>query len=162
MRLRPPLARARLARSLFLAFALLLTVAAGPFVRDVAASKIWCRTDPVVMVDGHLSDIFVSGPLDAILRVTGPNQVVVTVPAGVDAWLAIADLGFGRGTTVSFAESEALERTDDGVEAIISVYVPARYAMPVRVEVAPRLIGLLNPIMAEGVANQWIVVEAVL
>jgi hypothetical protein len=146
---------------LLLTLLLLLTVAAGPFAQSASASKAWCRTDPVISVNGYVSDVFVSGPLTALLQVTGPTEIVVTVPVGVDAWLVLADLGFGRGTNVTFEESHSLENSTQGAEVRIEVYVPSRDdAMPVRVEVAPRLLGLLSPVSAEGTANQWIVVMA--
>jgi len=141
--------------------ALLLGILAiSTAVAPAAASKCWCRTDPVVLVGGQLADVFVSGPLDAPLLVTGPTQIVVTVPVGVDAYLLLGDLGFGRGTTVSFAEASDLEVSPQGIELRIATYVPALDdAMPVRVEFAPRLIGILWPDAADGTANQWIVFE---
>lgn len=142
---------------------LLLIIAAGPFARPAAASKAWCRTDPVIMVDGYLSDIFVAGPLTALLTVTGPTQIVVTVPVGVSAWQVLPDLGFGRGTNVTFQESPSLTKTSRGAEVQVAVYVPSSDPeMPVRVEVAPRLLGLLWPVSADGTANEWIVVMAYL
>src|SRR5687768_1966936 len=122
-----------------------------------SATKGWCRTDPVVLIGGQVADIFVSGPLTAPLLVTGPNQVIVSVPVGVPAHLVLADLGFGRGTLVEFRESHALRVTDEGVEVRIDVYVPATdSAMPVRVEFAPHVIGILWPSQVEGTANSWV------
>ena len=134
---------------------------AAPTADQAAASKSWCRTDPIVLIDGHVTDIFVAAPLTAPLLVTGPTQVVVTVPSGVDAWLVLADLGLGRGEEVSFEESDEIRETRQGVEVRVAVYVPATDdAMPVMVEVAPRLLGILWPDRAEGVANEWVVVES--
>jgi hypothetical protein len=65
------------------------------------AGRAWCRTDPLVRIGGDLADIFVAAPPKALLVVTGPNEVVVTVPKGVPARLILADLGFGRGEKVS-------------------------------------------------------------
>jgi hypothetical protein len=126
------------------------------------AHRTWCRTDPVVAIGGAVADVFVAGPLAAPLYVTGPTQVVVTVPVGVDAWLVLSDLGFGRGEVVGFAQSAALQVTDDGIEVQVQVYVPADRAMPVLVEFAPRLIGILWPDSAEGTANSWITLGTVL
>jgi hypothetical protein len=147
----------------FLLVALLLvmfTAFSGPLTQSASASKAWCRTDPLISVDGYLTDVFVAGPLDAVLHVTGPTEIVVTVPVGVDAWLVLADLGFGRGTNLTFEESSSLAKTWDGVEIQVAVYVPASDdAMPIRVEVAPRILGLLWPASAEGTANEWIVMR---
>ena len=128
---------------------------------EAAAYRTWCRSDPIVMIDGVLVDIFVSAPPDAPLNVTGPTEVVVTVPRGVDAVLVVTDLGFGRGERVRFEESGALKASEDGIEVRVEVYVPSRDDdMPVLVEFAPRIIGLLAPTSAEGTANYWIRLEA--
>ncbi len=124
---------------------------------EVTASRVWCRTDPVVSIDGQLADIFVAAPL----RVTGPNRVLVMVPVGVDAELVATDLGFGQGTNVAFAESAALRTTARGFQVRIRVYVPARDAMPVRLEFAHRLGQLLSPATARGTANTWVTLQAV-
>jgi hypothetical protein len=127
--------------------------------RGAAARRAWCRTDPIVVIDGTIVDIFVSAPLgdlvQALLTVTGPNKIVVTVPSGVNAWLLLSDLGFGRGNTVSFAESADLQRTADGIQVRVDVYVPAKGSFPVRVDFAPRILGILSPESAEGVTNAW-------
>ena len=131
-----------------------MLVAAAP---RATASKGWCRTDPVVMIAGEVVDIFVSAPFDAPLHVTGPTEVVVTVPVGVDAQLVATDLGFGQGVEVTFAESARLKATANRIEVKTAVLVPATdSAMPVRVEFAPRVVGLLAPAEAEGTANSWV------
>jgi hypothetical protein len=133
-----------------------LLLAAG--TRETLAGRTWCRTDPLVIIGGVLADVFVSGPLSAPLKVTGPNRIVVTVPKGVPALLVLNDpIGFGRGNNFRFAESRKLRQTDEGIEIKIEVFVPARSdAMPVRVEFAPRILGLLWPESAAGNANAWV------
>jgi hypothetical protein len=124
---------------------------------EVGAIKNWCRTDPVVAIDGELADIFVAAPVEAPTLVTGPNEVVVIVPRGVPARVILNDLGFGKGTETAVEESRALRETEHGIEVVIKVRVPARDDdMPVRVEFAPRVVGILWPESAEGVANEWI------
>lgn len=147
----------RIARGRFLLLPIvMLAVLLGPLAQNASASKAWCRTDPVVVIDGNITDIFVAGPLKALLVATGPTEIIVTVPTGVDAWLLLADIGFGRGVNVSFAESSSLSTTRNGVEIEVAVFVPASEAIPVRVEVASRVLGLLWPATAEGSANEWI------
>ncbi len=120
----------------------------------------WCRTDPAVAVDGHLANVFVSGPLDAPLLVTGPTHIVVTVPPGVDTILVASSLGFGQGEIVEFAESPSLKATAESIDVRIKVYVPATDdTMPVLVEFAPEVVGILAPSAAEGTANTWISVK---
>jgi hypothetical protein len=120
------------------------------------AGRGWCRSDPVVLIDGILADVFTSGPLDALLTVTGPTQIVITTPKTVTISLAIPGLGFGRGERVRFERSGKLERTNDGIELKIAVLVPAKNDFPVTVDFAPRLLGILKPESADGRANDWI------
>jgi len=128
-----------------------------------AASVGWCRSDPVIMVDGDVADIFVSAPLDALLKVTGPTQIVVSTPADVDAVLIVSTLGFGRGEIVEFEQSKRLKVSDEGIELQIQVFVPATDdQMPVLVEFAPRLVGILAPVASQGAANDWISFRVVL
>lgn len=135
-------------------------------VQGTDAQRAWCKTDPIVVIDGATADIFVSAPLgsllQAVLTVTGPNQIVVTVPQGVNAWLLLSDLGFGRGNVVTFAQSPNLRVTADGIEVRVATYVPATGSFPVRVEFAPRLLGLLSPASAEGTTNTWITLTTTL
>ncbi len=152
---RPTVACAAL--GLVLALVLALVVLALAPARDTAAAVQWCRTDPVVSIGGDVADIFVAAPFDAPLKVTGPNQVVVVVPNGVPAHLVLKDLGFGKGEEVTFQESAKLKATEDGIEVVVKVMVPASEDdMPVRVEFAPRVVGVLQPASAEGTANEWV------
>jgi hypothetical protein len=129
-----------------------------------AAGVGWCRSDPLVAIGGEVADVFVAAPPDAPLRVTGPTQIVVTVPKrGVSAELVLATVGFGHGEEVTFVESSHMKVTDAGIGVRIDVFVPANDdAMPVRVEFAPRVVGILNPAAAEGVANTWVTVATAL
>jgi hypothetical protein len=129
----------------------------GQVAPSAGAMRMWCRTDPVVAIDGDLADVFVSGPLEAPTLVTGPNQIVITVPEGVHAKLVASTLGFGFGEVVTFEESRRLRATARGIELKVAVYVPATDdAMPVLVEFAPRIVGILQPASAEGTANAWV------
>jgi hypothetical protein len=69
----------------------------------------------------------------------------------------LKDLGFGKGEEVTFQESAKLKATEDGIEVVVKVMVPASEDdMPVRVEFAPRVVGVLQPASAEGTANEWV------
>lgn len=136
-----------------------LTVSAAP----ISAGHGWCRSDPLVQIDGRIVNIYVTAPLSAPLKVTGPTQVVVTTPPGVDSYLILSDLGFGRGEIVTFETSPALKTTEQGIEVKVAVFVPASdSSMPVGVEFAPEVIGILAPARAEGIANKWVVLKTVL
>jgi hypothetical protein len=117
----------------------------------------WCRSDPVIMVNGNTADMFVSAPADALLVVTGPTQIVVTTPPEVDAVLIVSTLGFGRGENVEFEQSRSVKIRDEGIELQIRVFVPATDdQLPVVVEFSPRLTDILSPVTSEGTANEWI------
>lgn len=140
-----------------LALAALALVLAVP---GATAGHGWCRSDPLLSIDGDLADLFVLAPLEAPLLVTGATEIVVTVPKDVRIKLSVAGPGFGRGENVRFAESSALRRTAEGMEITVKAYVPARDdAMPVRLEFAPRVVGILWPASAEGTANAWVTLK---
>ena len=126
--------------------------------QGVAASNQWCRSDPVVVINLiNVADIFVSVPIDDLFEVTGTTQIVVTTPPDVSIALATPGLGFGYGETVTFRTSPSLHTTPQGIELRIKVLVPATDdAMPILVEFAPRIIGILAPTSAEGTANSWV------
>jgi hypothetical protein len=155
----PPEVRTLTRRAALAGFPAALAALAAT-ARGAEARRAWCRTDPIVVIGGALADVFVSAPLgslvQAVLSVTGPNEIVVTVPQGVNAWLLLSDLGFGRGNTVSFAQSADLQQTDSGIQVRVEVFVPAKTSFPVRVDFAPRLLGILNPVSVEGSSNTWI------
>jgi hypothetical protein len=138
---------------------LVLMVSAAP----VSAGFGWCRSDPVVLIDGHIVDIWVTAPLLAPLMVTGPNTIVITTPPEVDSQLVLKTLGFGKGEVVRFETSPRLKVSEQGMEVEVAVYVPATdSSMPVGVEFAPDLVGILMPARAEGTANSWVVLDTVL
>ena len=70
-------------------------------MRSAEASRGWFQSDPVILIGGKLADITYDAPLDALLKATGPTQVVVTVPYGVQASLVLAGPGFGWGERVA-------------------------------------------------------------
>jgi len=122
-----------------------------------SASVGWCRSDPIVKFETELADIFVAAPPDVVLKVTGSTEIVVTVPEGVSAGSVTLGKGFGRGESITIVPSPELQITTLGIEVRIDVFVPATDDdMPIRVEFAPRVVGILSPAFAEGVANTWV------
>ena len=120
------------------------------------ASRGWCRSDPFIVIEGAVVDIFCTAPLEAPWSVTGPTEIVVSVPVGVSAALVVKGVGFGRGEVVHFEEKSRLKQLADGIELEVGVYVPANRELPIGVEFARNLVGILTPTTAEGVTNQWI------
>ena len=57
-------------------------------------------------------------------------------------------------------QSPRLWVTQDWIQVSIKAFVPANDdEMPVDVEFAPRVVGLLAPDRAQGLANDWIVLK---
>ena len=141
----------RFSVSLLLGMLALLLVSA-----PASAGRAWCRTDPIMIINGNIADLFISSSLLAPFQVTGPTQVVVTLPQGVSI-LAIPDLGFLHGEKITVKHSDDLQVTQKGIELMFDVYVPAKStALPVTVDFAPRILGILWPTSASGTSNQWI------
>jgi hypothetical protein len=141
-----------------LACSILTLVLAVP---GTSAGVGWCRDDPVVVIDGQIADIFVSAQFEDVPEVTGATEIVVSTPVGVDVALAVAGPGFGHGEHVSFTESRSLKVTAEGIEVRIKVWVPARSdTMPIRVEFASHVVGVLQPAATEGNANEWITLRS--
>jgi hypothetical protein len=120
------------------------------------AVRGWCRSDPLIAVEDVLVDIFCLAPPTTPLHVTGPTEIVVSVPVGVRTALIVAGVGFGRGERVRFKEERRLKQSAAGLQVKVEVYVPADRKLPIEVEFAPRIVGILNPDRAEGVTNNWI------
>ncbi len=65
----------------------------------------WCPRDPIVSLNGHEVQIWVSIPEEYQAAVTGPVEVLVAVPKGVHSEVVFTDEGFnGHGETVEFRE----------------------------------------------------------
>src|SRR4051812_41295843 len=77
------------------------------------AGRAWCRLDPTFMVDGYRGNVYVSGLIDRKYDVTGPTDLIFTVPVGVTSQLVDADQGFGKGYNVTHATSSKLRNRSD-------------------------------------------------
>ncbi len=138
----------------------LAVAASGLAIPSASAGfRGWCRTDPLISLDGELANIFVSAPLQMLARNNGPVEYVVTVPEDVRAHLILIGVGFGRGERCRFETSRKLRKTDEGIELKIAVTVPAKTDLPLALEFAPRVLGLLWPESAEGRSNEKVVMR---
>jgi len=155
-----PQRRARLLSSIA-ALALLTALFAG--LGTASAGRAWCRTDPLLVINGQVADVFVAGPLNAVTQVTGPTKINIYVPADAGLIVAVPDLGFLHGTDMKVIRSQDLHVSPSGrIPLRIEVYVPAKDTnMPVAVEFAPRILGILNPVRVEATANEWIKLNVV-
>lgn len=130
--------------------------AVGATALGVDAARGWCRTDPLILIDGELADIFVTAPLEMLLQATGPTEYVVTLPKGVNGTLLLAGPGFLKGEKLRFEHSRKLKKTRSGIQIKVAVHVPAQEDLEIGLEFAPRILGILNPERAEGFANSWV------
>jgi len=141
-----------------LAFAFMLQTAA-----PASASIGWCRSDPVVVLDLAVADVFVSAQLSDLTKITGATEIVIVIPSTVQTVVGIPTLGFGYGEHIQFELSNGLKATSSGIELRVKVFVPSTdSSMPIQVEFAPRILGILAPSTAQGYANSWITFKAVL
>jgi hypothetical protein len=146
------------AHFLVVALAILATLVTGS---TVEAGKGWCRVDPIFIIDGQITDVFVGSDLSALLSTTGPITMILTVSPDTQAVKLISDLGFGRGYDISIETSEALVKTETHTPVQIEVYVPAtRDSLPISVYFSPRLLGILSPVSVDGHANSWITLNS--
>jgi len=89
-----------------------------------AGGILWCKSDPVVSLNGRLVDITAALPLEYVLLVTGPTQIQIQTPPGVERFVVISDLGFnGYGTEVTFVDGGGVIK-DDEIPTTIRVTVP--------------------------------------
>lgn len=152
-----PMSRRASRRSLLTAAgAAALGLAAAP----AGAYRGWCRTDPLVLIDGTtLADIFVAvdNPVEMVFESTGPVEYTIALPKGVSGKLLAKGVGFGHGERVEFASSRRLKRTKAGIAVRIAVRVPCRGDYPLAVEFAPQVVGLLNPDRVLGRTNERVI-----
>lgn len=91
------------------------------------------------------------------LQVGGSTEVVMPVPKGVDGKLVRSSPRFGHGVNETFGHSRRREVGRRGMEVKSRVLVPADDdTMPMRVEFAPQVVGVLSPMSAERTANRWL------
>jgi hypothetical protein len=125
------------------------------------SSHGWCSSDPVVLIGDTMTHITLSAPANAPSRVTGSNEIVVTIPDTLSGVVVSPGPGFGRGESVSVVLSPDLQATSDWIEVTIQVFVPASDdTMEIGVEFATLDAGLLAPTHIHGVANSWITMSA--
>ena len=121
--------------------------------QSAGAIITWCKSDPIVEIDGKRMHVYVSGPTDLLAEVTGPTMVEIQVPTGVPVSLVSTDPGFGYGWDVRFAESDKLRVTERGIEVRVSTYVPANVTVKVLTEVADGSDVVLSNVM--GLTTTW-------
>ena len=112
-------------------FGIMAAITAALFVlvvSPVAAGWQWCPRDPIVALNGQEVQIWVSIPEQYESAVTGPVQVDIRTPRGVEQEVIFTDEGFnGFGEEVSFFERGLLR--GDEMDVDVRVRVPYNRAM---------------------------------
>lgn len=94
------------------------------FVRPVGAGVTWCKTDPVVMLDGVIVDISSAIPLEYVPLVNGPVVYEVQTPKETSRQLILNDLGYnGHGSIVKFTNGNGVVR-DSNIPVRVTVHIP--------------------------------------
>lgn len=138
------------------ALALLLALQADP----AWAARTWCRRDPVFRIGTQIVVLHVSSDKAMFDAATGPVVLGVTGPAGVTNQLLATDNGFGYGYAVTAQTAGTLAATDVSLPVMVDAYAPATdAALPVEIDIVPRGRGLVRAGMAQGLANNWIVLQ---
>jgi hypothetical protein len=83
----------------------ILAVPTGLSLRDeAAAGRVWCRTDPDVLLEGTFVRVDVAVPEEFVHLVNGPTWLRFNLPSAVDRQFVWADAGFnGLGYDVTFS-----------------------------------------------------------
>ena len=123
--------------------ALIGLLAVLPLALPVQA-VLWCKTDPVVRLNGTQVHILVALPEEYVPYVTGPTEVEIKTPKGVVRELLFTDPGFnGHGEVVHFNDLRGTVRSKT-FPTEIRVKVPidkgllgSGVTVPVQVEVIP-------------------------
>ena len=89
----------------------------------VEAGRLWCKADPVVSIDDRIVSISLAIPLEYLLLVDGPTIIEITVPESVDRLVVVNDVGFLRGSIITFKHGGVVQ---DGqipvrIEASVSI-----------------------------------------
>jgi hypothetical protein len=135
-----------------LALALMLVLQ----VQNASAGIGWCRTDPLITVDGHSGHVYIESTEQMFSSATGPILIEVRIPVGTSASAVPLDYGFGRGYAITFKEDDRLYSRGSYVEVRVRANVPAiDGSLPVKVTFHS-VDQVQQDSIKSGTANDWI------
>ncbi len=112
-------------RRLLVPILVLLLVTLIP-VPHAGATAIWCKSDPVVRLNGTVVDITIGIPLEYIALVDGPVRYEIRTPRSTTRQLLVSGPGFnGYGEEVFFTDG-------DGV--VVNNQIPTRILVTVPID----------------------------
>jgi hypothetical protein len=109
-------------------------VGVGPAYAGVS----WCRTDPVVRLDGKQVQILVGIPEQYQTLVNGPTEIELRTPKGLPRELLYLDEGFnGMGEDFSFGNlsNDYMDHDSFWIKLEVRVPIQTSDTVPVQVEV---------------------------
>jgi hypothetical protein len=148
--------------------------------REAAASRGWCRTDPVIELRtpdgrrGNQAAIYLSAKLEEYEFNNSSGDIVIEHPKDAKTNKLWEDPNgyLGQGISTNFAINERLRFGRRAMDVRVRVYIPAsRNDMAIKLEWAPGPIGwdadgspLPAPVIASasGYANRWITISSTL
>lgn len=124
--------------------------------QGVEAGITWCRTDPIITVNGKKFHVYVLSTQAMFTQRTGPTEIIVKYPQGTTATgqLLPNDNGFGLGYNLNLQPTSGLSKDGTRFQIKVAVRVGANDSnLPVRME-ARRTDGSLLA-SKEAKANNW-------
>lgn len=124
---------------------------------DAAAGITWCRTDPVVTLNGKKFHIYVLSTQEMFTSRTGPTEIIVEYPQGVKATGSLLpnDNGFGLSYNLNLHSVSGLSYTSTKYQVRVAVRVGANNcSLPVRMEANRASDGVLVG-SAQAYACNW-------
>ncbi len=126
------------------------------------AGLTWCKSDPVVSLDGTLVDITVGIPLEYVPLVKGPTRIEIQTPESVARRLIASGPGYnGYPEEVVFTDGTG-EVVDKRFPTTVKVRVPIEKSklspgehVPVEVTVLPHNAPV--PVVVEGTSDSTVV-----
>ena len=127
--------------------------------QQVHAGITWCKSDPVVRLNGTLVDVQIAIPLEYQLLVNGPTRFEIQTPGSVTRALYLSDPGLNlQGIQVDFVTNQALKVNGKQFQTRIKVTVPIdKTRLPVGAVVPAELTVLplnqLQPVIVMGTSD---------
>ena len=102
-----------------------LLTALSALPQQVRAGVVWCKSDPIVRLNGTLVDVQIAIPLEYQLLVNGPTRFEIQTSGSVTRALYLSDPGLNlQGIQVVFVTNQALKVMGQQFQTRIKVTVP--------------------------------------
>ncbi len=127
------------------------------FAPPAQASWSWCKSDPVVMLNGRIVDIQVDIPLEYVPLVNGPTSFEIQRPKSIQSVVIVSDMGYmGYGTRVHFTDGAGVIK-ENHFPTKIQVKVPIDKSRLAAGEVVPAKVTVTadnaGPVVVEGTSD---------